>query len=151
VKAVVDSSVLISLAWAGLLDLLRDSPLDLVVPTEVYGETVLQGLARGHADAAAIEDAVLPLASQVTGVTDNVDAAVLRLGVDAGLLLTNDLALGRRAANLGVGWLRTADLVVLCVRRGRIDRRQGRAGLRALHHAGRITGELLEVYDEELR
>lgn len=149
-RAVVDSSVLISLAWAGLLHLLQRSPLDLVVPAEVHGETVLQGLARGYADAAAIEGAIAPLASEATGVVDDVDGAVLRLGADVGVLLTNDVALGRRAANLGAGWLRTADFVVLCALRGRIGLDEGRAGLRALHDAGRITRDLLEAYEKEL-
>jgi hypothetical protein len=46
--------------------------------------------------------------------------------------------------------LRTADLVVLCVRSGRVTTRRGRAALQALHDSGRITLALLEAYREEL-
>jgi rRNA-processing protein FCF1 len=150
VKAVIDSSTLISLAWSGLLSLLQRCPLDLVVPTEVHRETVVEGVARGHPDAAAIEAAVASLESSKAGEGGSVDDAVLRLGCTVGVLLTNDVALGRRAANLGVGWLRTADLVVLCVRSGRIDPGRGQAALQALYSAGRITADLLEAYRKEL-
>lgn len=149
-KAVVDSSTLISLAWAGQLDLLRLCPLELVVPIEVQRETVTEGLARGHADAAAIAEAVAALEAREAGEASSVDAAVLRLGQSVGTLVTNDVALGRRAANLGAGWLRTADLVVLCVRSGRIDADRGLAAVQALHSARRITADLLEAYAKEL-
>ncbi len=67
-----------------------------------------------------------------------------------GVLVTNDVALGRRAANLGIRWLRTADLVVLCVRTGSIGPQCGVAAVRALHSAGRFTEDLLYAYLEEL-
>lgn len=146
----VDSSVLISLAWAGLLDLLHHCPLDLVVPEEVRQETVVAGLSHGHADAAAIEGAVKPLDSVSVPEARSVDEAVLHLGRTEGVLLTNDVALGRRAANLGANWLRTADLVVLCVRADRIERARGLAALAALFDAGRLTTELLDAYRTEL-
>ncbi|MQB02191.1 MAG: hypothetical protein GEU78_18395 [Actinobacteria bacterium] len=150
-KAVLDSSTLISLAWSGLLDMLRRCPLDLVVPSEVRQETVVEGLARGHPDAAAIEVAVAPLESVAAHETSSVDEAVLHLGRTVGLVCTNDVALGRRAANLGIGWLRTADLVVLCVRSGRISPERGSASLQALRSTGRITENLLDDYLKELK
>jgi rRNA-processing protein FCF1 len=150
VHAVVDSSTLISLAWAGVLDLLACSPLDLIVPADVRQETIAEGLARGHADATAIEGAVRTLESRPNVEGGTVDERVLHLSREVGLLITNDVALGRRAANLGAGWLRTADLVVLCVRSGRVTTRRGRAALQALHDSGRITLALLEAYREEL-
>lgn len=149
-RAVLDSSTLISLAWAGLLDLLGHCPLELIVPFEVREETVTEGLARGHADAAAIEAAVAPLKDQPAGAADSVDDAVLRLSRFVGTLITNDVALGRRAANLGAGWLRTADLIVLCVRSRRIEPERGLAALHSLYSAGRITADLLDAYRKEL-
>jgi len=151
VYAAVDSSSLISLAWAGLLHLLVDAPLDLVVPAEVVEETVVEGLDHGYADAAAIGAAVKALATADPVGTRTVDEAVLTVGRRHGLLITNDLALGRRAANFSVRWLRTADLVVLCVRTGRISAGQGSAAVRALRSAGRLTDELARSYLEELR
>jgi hypothetical protein len=151
VYAVIDSSTLISLAWAGLLPLLDDMPLDLVVPAEVIAETVDEGLDHGCADAAAIGAAVKALVTADPVGTRTVDDAVLTVGRQHGLLVTNDLALGRRAANLSVRWLRTADLVVLCVRTRRMSYDRGRTAIRALRSAGRITDELARTYLEELR
>jgi len=133
-----------------VLDVLQHCPLELIVPHEVRQEAVVEGLACGHADAAAIEAAVVPLGSMGSAETASVDAAVLDLGRTVGTLCTNDVALGRRAANLGAGWLRTADLVVLCVRSGGMDTERGLAALQALYSAGRITVDLLAAYRKEL-
>lgn len=150
VYAVVDSSCLISLAWAGLLDLLGCAPVDLVVPGEVVRETVEDGLGQGYPDAAAIGAAVKPLTIAEPIDADTVDESVLAVGRLHGIVITNDLALGRRAANVGLRWLRTADLVVLCVRTDRIGRARGAAAVRALRGAGRITDDLARAYLEEL-
>lgn len=57
-KAVIDTSTWISLARAGLLPLLGKIPLDPVLTDVVQQEAVVDGLAGGHGDAAAIRDAV---------------------------------------------------------------------------------------------
>jgi rRNA-processing protein FCF1 len=157
VRIAVDSSSLISLAWSGQLALLQRAPLPLVVPAAIRHETVVEGLARGHADAAAIEQAIKDLHADPTEGGDDLtemestDSAVLEVGRQEGALLTNDIALGRRAANFGVRWLRTADFVVLCVRTGTLGGEQGVAAIHALHDAGRITDQLSAAYIEELR
>jgi hypothetical protein len=158
VRAALDSSTLISLAWAGQLELLRHTPIPLVVPGRVRRETVIEGMDRGYPDAAAIEQAIKDLPdAELAGDPDDasqvdepVDHVVLQAGRVHGALVTNDLALGRRAANLGVVWLRTADLVVLCARTEMLSVERGVAALRALHHAGRITESLLHAYLEDL-
>lgn len=151
----MDSSTLISLAWAGQLELLSHAPIPLIVPNEVWQETVTEGLARGYPDAAAIEQAIKTIPSPIPesdrpAGSHPVDHAVLKAGRLHGALATNDLALGRRAANLGVQWLRTADLVVLCIRTSTVSSGRGVAALRALRHAGRITEDLLNAYLEDL-
>lgn len=147
----MDSATLISLAWAGQLVLLSRAPIEFVIPAEVRQETVVDGFDRGYPDAVAIELAIKELPATGESVSaDSVDSAVLQAGRTHGALLTNDLALGRRAANLGARWLRTGDLVVLCVRTGRLDTAGGAAALRALHDAGRLTDDLLDAYLEEL-
>jgi rRNA-processing protein FCF1 len=151
VYAVLDSSTLISLAWSGHLQLLDDVPLDLVVPAEVVAETVDEGLDHGYADAAAIATAVKALTVAEPVGARTVDEAVLAVGRRHGLVVTNDLTLGRRAANVAVRWLRTADLVVLSVRTGHIGPDRGAAAVRALRSAGRLTDELARTYLEELR
>jgi predicted nucleic acid-binding protein len=150
VDAAVDSSTLISLAWSGQLELLDRVPLRVVIPAAVRRETVEEGLEWGYPDAAAIERAIAALPVTEGAVAVTVDAAVLEAGRAQGVLLTNDVALGRRAANLGVHWLRTADLVMLCVRSGSIGPERGIAAVRALRSAGRLTEDLLHAYLEEL-
>lgn len=149
-EAVIDSATLISLAWSGLLRLVAAVPVTLTVPDAVYEETVVAGLAAGHPDAAAIEAAIAPL-PRVHHPASPADDAVLAAAEEKGGLVTNDAALGRRAANLGVRWLRTADLVLLCVRSDCLDVVGGRAALDALHAAGRVTDDLLHSYEKELR
>jgi hypothetical protein len=155
VHLVLDSSSLISLAWSGQLELLKRTPMPLVIPVAVHQETVTEGLARGYADAAGIEQAIkaIPEAdtdSAAEAGVEVVDHVVLVAGQEHGALLTNDIALGRRAANHGVRWLRTADFVVLCVRTDRLSTEEGITAIRALRSAGRITDALLDDYLEEL-
>lgn len=149
-RAVIDTASLISLARAGHLGLLVALPVDLVVLDVVLGEAVTEGLAGGHADAAAIESALSDLAVVTAARTTTVDAAVLSAAVDVGMLLSSDLALGRRARSAGARWLRTADLVILVHRLGRLDVEQSRAAVDALLHSGRLAPELARTYLEEL-
>ncbi|MBW3605462.1 MAG: hypothetical protein KY460_11255 [Actinobacteria bacterium] len=126
------------------------SPIELRVPTPVRDEVVVAGIAHGYADALAIEATIKNLPAVEVEVETNVDAAVLDMSTSTGTLVCNDIALGRRASNLGVTWLRTADLVVLTVRSRAIPVEQGRDVLESLHDAARITDELLRDYVEEL-
>jgi hypothetical protein len=151
VDAVIDSSSLISLAKAGSLSLLGCAPFDVVVLDAVRAETVGAGLAAGLADAAAIATAIadLPVRQTASGTTP-VDTVVLGAAVVAGTLIANDLALGRRARNLGARWLRTADLVVLLAKTDRITAPEARRAVLALADAGRITSDLAHDYLEDL-
>lgn len=149
-NAAVDASTLISLAWSGSLWLIGISPIGLHIPAPVRDEVVVTGLSRGHADAAAIEASIKDLPVIDVVVESTVDAAVLEAGRRAGAIVCNDIALGRRAANLQVMWLRTADLVVLTVKADAISAHQGQGVVEALHGAGRVTDELLADYMEEL-
>jgi hypothetical protein len=76
---------------------------------------------------------------------------VLGIAQEVGVLIANDLALGRRARSIGVSWIRTADLIVLAVRSGWMSSADGAEGLRALEESGRITRELAEAYREQLQ
>jgi hypothetical protein len=148
VEAVGDSSFLISLARAGLLALLRRLPFELVWLEAVKRETIDAGLAGGHPDAAAIESATRGLLVRPTGPAPaaSVDVIVVDAAVRAGLLVSNDLALGRRARNLGAHWLRTADVVVLLNETGGIDKGEARAAIAALRDATRISPDLAGAY-----
>jgi rRNA-processing protein FCF1 len=151
VRAVVDTSSLISCARAGLLPLLDRSGLEVVTLDVVRAEAVDAGLAAGYADAAVLATALEGRTVTASAPAPTADAAVLQAAREVGLLVTNDLALGRRARNLGVAWLRTADLVILAVRTGAISRAEGAASIGALRDARRISAVLSEEYVEELR
>lgn len=150
-RAVLDSSTLISLAWAGQLGVLAQVPIEWVVIDAVYREAVTEGLAHGHADAAAIERAIAELERQQDPTGATVDARVLAAAAEVGALAANDLVLGRRAGNLGAHWLRTGDLVVLATTVRALGTVAGRQAITALHDAGRLTDELRDAYLGDLR
>lgn len=150
-RAVIDSSSWISLARSGLLPLVERLDVDPVLLDVVRDECVRRGLAGGHADAAALETVLSRFDAQETRQpVPDVDTAVLTAARRLGVLVTNDLALGRRARNLGVSWLRTADLVVWGVRIEKLTTVEGRRAVDALRAAGRITTELAADYLEDL-
>lgn len=147
----VDTSSLISLAWAGLLPLLARAPLPLVLLDVVEREAVAAGLAAAHPDAAAIEAAVRDLEREEAPGDSTVDGAVVAVGARHGGVLANDQALGRRAGSLGARWLRTPDFLVLLRRAERLTQEEALSALVALHAAGRITDTLRDEYMVELR
>lgn len=150
-RAVVDSSSWISLARAGLLDVLRSAAVEPVLLDVVHAEIVGEGRRGGHADAVVLAGAVAAVPVTPTEPDDRVDTRVLNGARQIGVLIANDLALGRRARSLGVAWIRTADLVVLSVKQGSMSSADGVEGLRALEASGRISAELADTYREQLR
>lgn len=150
-RVVVDTSTLITLARAGWLPLLEKAGVQAVLLDVVRDEAVSAGLAGGHADAAAIETVIAGLPVTETTGPENVDAVVADWARRVGVLVSNDLALGRRVRNLGAAWVRSADLAVLAHHRQTLSRRAARAAIESMRHAGRITGELADQYLEELR
>jgi len=151
-RAVVDSSSWISLARAGLLNLLPAMPVEAVLLDVVHDEIVAQGRRGGHPDAAALSAVVADIPVVRTEHAKlAIDSVVLSASADAGVLVANDLALGRRARSLGVQWIRTADLIILATKSGSMTRPAGREALRALEASGRITPELAGAYLEQLR
>lgn len=150
VRVIVDSCSLISLAWSGQLGLLRHIPLSPVILDSVYREAVTEGLARGHADAAAIDHALRDTERLDDPPGGTVDERVVVAASAVGVVITNDLVVGRRSTNLGARWLRTADLVVLALRTRGLDLAACEGALAALHAAGRLTDELRDAYLEEL-
>ncbi len=150
-KAVLDSSTLISLARAGLLHLLPSLPVSPILLDVVHEEAVSMGRRLLYADATSIEAALQDM--EITGGGSSyagADAAVLAGAEQVGMLVCNDLTLGRRARNLGVRWLRTADLVIAALQQGTLDADMARGAVVALRDAGRITEDLAYAYLEEI-
>ncbi|MCE7883019.1 MAG: hypothetical protein DYH08_04010 [Actinobacteria bacterium ATB1] len=152
-QATLDSSTLISLSKAGLLLLLDRAPFEVVIPASVHQECVTDGRAGGHPDATAIETA-LHGADIRTDEAERrkvaVDVAVIQLARETGTLVANDLALGRRARNSGVRWLRTVDLVRVLHEIGRLTQDEARAAIVSLRDSCRITPDLAQQHLEEL-
>lgn len=149
--AVLDTSTLVSLARGGLLALLAEAPFSPVILDVVQDEAVRSGLAGGHPDAAAIEAALDGHPVEHTAQGGSADDRVLAAAAGVGLLISNDLALGRRARNLGVAWVRTSDVIIWMTRADRISASAGVAAITALRDAGRISEALADSYLEELR
>jgi rRNA-processing protein FCF1 len=147
---IVDSSTVISLARAGLLPALSRSPIEPVLLDVVWEEVVVAGRSGQHADAVAIEQALSDRARQRAPVANTVDEAVLLAALDDGTLACNDATLGRRARNLGVRWIRTADLLVLLARSGAATTVEAVGGIDALFNAGRISDAMRDEYREAL-
>lgn len=145
---IVDSSSLICLARAGLLDLLNRLPERPRILDVVWDEVVRAGRAGQHADAFAVQAVLGRESRQVSPVAPSVDQAVLEAALADGALLANDLTLGRRARNLGARWLRTADLVLLLYRAERRSRDEACHGIESLWSAGHISESLRHDYLE---
>jgi hypothetical protein len=122
-----------------------------VVLDVIQDESVRAGRAGGHPDAAAIEAALSDhRVDHAPREGASVDERVLAAATDVGLLISNDLALGRRARNLGASWLRTADLVIWMAGTQRLSASAAPAAIVALRDAGRISPELAGDYLEDL-
>src|SRR3989304_4426447 len=78
---VFDSTVLINLAKARLLESLRNLPEALIVPREIHGETVVEGQRLAHPDAQAIVAALGAGILRLRGGTGHVLARLLRTGI----------------------------------------------------------------------
>lgn len=139
------------MARAGLLPLLRVAAVDPVLLDVVQAEIVEEGRRGGYADAAVLTGAVAGIPLTITADRGSADSRVLDAAKETGMLIANDLALGRRARSLGVAWIRTADLIILGVRRGSMSQREAMEGLSALEATGRITSGLADAYREQLR
>jgi rRNA-processing protein FCF1 len=151
-RAVIDSSSWISLARAGLLGLIPAVPVEPVLLDVVQAEIVAEGRRGGHADASAITAAVADTPVMPTEDRErSIDARVLNAARRVGVLIANDLSLGRRARSLGVQWIRSADMLVIALRSGSISSAAALDGVRALEQAGRITRELADAYRDTLR
>lgn len=150
-RAVVDSSSWISLARAGLLEVLRSVSVEPVLLDVVHAEIVDEGRRGGYPDATALSAAVDGIPQTPTTGTAPIDSRILDAAQMVGMLIANDLALGRRARSLGIAWIRTADLIILAVKKGSMSARDGIEGLGALEASGRITRELADAYREQLR
>ncbi len=157
---VADSSVLIWLARAGKLNLLRDQYETVIVPREVYYEVVEEGIREGHADAHVIKDAVEQgwiriesvvsdgerrIAADINEIHEG-EAAALGLAMARSLPILLDESSGRAVAEaLGLKARGTLSVVLRALREGGLTRPQARDVIASMVASGfRIEPSLLE-------
>jgi predicted nucleic acid-binding protein len=110
---VADAGVLIWLAKAGRLNLLKDQYRSVIIPREVYSEVVEEGLREGYPDAHVVKEAVEqgwirveadPAVEKRKRLTDDLrelhegEAAAIILAQSSGLSLLIDESSGRAVA-----------------------------------------------------
>lgn len=130
-KAVIDSSTLISLAKIDALWVFGKIDCELFCPEEVYEECVIQGALGGRVDAIIIkrlfdEKTVIALnvfARQNFSGLSCVDGLVLSLALQekVSLVFANDTKLARRAELAGIESRGSPDILLRMRRKGLLD------------------------------
>lgn len=152
---VLDSSALVTLAGADALALLALSAHTSLTVSDVYRETVEQGLAKGYPDAVAIaglfEQGIVTIQDprrkeKLAGIS-RTDSLVLLLAqeVSAAALLVNDQVLLRKAEQRGLAAQFSAEFVQELYQSGRISRRRRDRVLRDFVANERYTEEFVEA------
>ena len=162
-KAVIDTSTLISLAKISCLELLPRLREDVVLPHEVYEEAVIDGEEKGIADAIVIKGFIKNHRIEIVGAKRNSmkavrgqtnrnlskgDGAVLSLAFSVGAneVLTNDDGLGKIAMGLGFRVIATPDLLIEALKEGVVNVEDFENFVRGLVVENRISSALAELY-----
>jgi predicted nucleic acid-binding protein len=157
---VADASVLIWLAKAGRLDLLREQYTKIIIPPEVYSEVVDEGLREGYADAHVVKDAVeqgwivveADAGTRKRRLTDDLrdihegEAAAMVLALNKALPLLIDESSGRAVAEaLGLTTRGTMYVVLRALYSGWLTASEARDTISSMVSSGfRIEPSLLE-------
>jgi hypothetical protein len=165
---VADSTCVIYLARIGRFDLLKAVYGKVLIPREVYNETVKRGKEKGFVDAEIIEKAIKEGLIEVKGLSKaqkkeverlcslaaigrgEAEAIVLARDSKSELVMDDAVALG--AAKLyGLKTLWTTTLILKAVRLGILTKRDGRRTIEDLVVAGyRLAGDVLVELLREL-
>jgi predicted nucleic acid-binding protein len=162
-KAVVDTSTLISLAKIGFIDLMVKLKSSLIIPEIVYQEAVVDGEKKSFPDAFVIKDFIrksnLKIITvkkmHIQSIRKKIgrslapgDEAVLAciLQEKANEVITNDEGLGRIAMTLNVGVQASCDLLLQGLISGIMTNNEYEDYLRSLVIENRITSIVAEFY-----
>lgn len=151
VKAVLDTSFLISFSRIDRLELLREPDWELVAPRVVYHEAVEEGLKEGYPDAAEIARSFdrghIEVLESRGAAGRSADEEVLRLAQEEGAILySDDRGLLRRAARSGLRTVSSPDFLLVLHRGGRLTAEGYRSLLLRLRAEGRIDRPTMERY-----
>ena len=152
--------MLIWLAKAGKLNLLREQYTKILIPQNVYDEVVEEGLREGYADAYAVKEAVeqgwiiveADTGNQKKRLTDDLpdihegEAAAMLIARDKNLPILIDESSGRAIAEaLGLAPRGTIYVVLKALFRGRLTSTEARDTISSMVSSGfRIDPNLLE-------
>lgn len=162
-KAIIDTSTLISLTKIGKLDLLRQLKFSLIMPEEVYREAVVTGEEKGFSDATVIKRCInshgIPVSSVKTGsivamrkklnkVLSAGDEAVLSLAVQEkiNMIITNDDGLGKIGVALGMQVYASPDILLKALTKNIADFREFEISIRSLVVENRLSSRIAELY-----
>jgi predicted nucleic acid-binding protein len=152
--------VLIWLAKAGRLDLLREQYQKIIIPPNVYQEVVEAGLREGYADAHVVKDAVeqgwiiveADAGNRKRRLTDDLrdihegEAAAMVIALNKNLPILIDESSGRAIAEaLGLAPRGTMYVVLRALHSGRLTSSEARDTISSMVSSGfRIEPSLLE-------
>lgn len=152
-KAVIDSSTLISFAKISALDLVEKADLTYHCPFEVYQETVVEGLNAGYTDAALIKRIFDRKKIEISKVSEGerdlpkTDLIILSLCKKLNaFLLTNDVKLARRAEFKNIKVWGSADMLLSLYRQKKVNKKIYHQKIRSLYTEGRISKGNMEFY-----
>ncbi|MBI5050081.1 MAG: hypothetical protein HZC11_04200 [Nitrospirae bacterium] len=162
-KAIVDTSTLISFAKINFLELLEKLNKNILIPEIVYYEAVIKGEAKALANAIAIKNFIKNidmkvhvvkdeylklLRSKITKTLAHGDEAVLALALQekAGEVITNDDGLGRIAMSMNFHVKASPDLLLEGLKTKVATLKDYENFLRSLAVENRITSVIADFY-----
>ncbi|MGR3220404.1 MAG: hypothetical protein ACUZ8H_11405 [Candidatus Anammoxibacter sp.] len=162
-KAVIDTSTLISLAKINCLEVILNLESDLLLSDEVYEESVIEGEKRDMPDATMIRRFIMDynlsiikvksksikgLFSKIKKILPKGDNAVLSLALQENALkiITDDEGLSKIALSLGFNVSASPDLIFQSFKKGKIKYREFEKYIRNLVIENRLGSTVAEFY-----
>ena len=162
-KAIVDTSTLISLAKINFLGFLKSIRKDISMPEDVYHEAVIKGEEKAATNALVIKNFFIgnrikpltvkkeylrPLENKIKKTIGKGDRAVIALALQtkAKEIITNDDGLGRIAMSMGFKASASPDLLFEGLKTAILTLKDYENLLRSLVIENRITSVIAEFY-----
>ena len=162
-KAIIDTSTLISLARISYLELVSRLNINIILSGKVYEEAVVEGKAKGFADAIVIQGFIDSHNLKIIEVKDKFlktlrqiikkilakgDESILALAIQehAEWIITNDDGLGKIAMVLGFKVKATPDLLLLALEEKLLDVCKIETLIRELVVENRLSYKVAELY-----
>ena len=157
-KAIIDSSTLISLAKIDALWVFNEMECEMICPDEVYRECVVMGSLNGRVDAVQIKRLfdektvsakTVEVKERIPGLS-TVDCMVLALAVQEkpGIVFANDTKLARRIELAGFDARGSPDILLRMKRKGILDDKGYSSLIKLVGTKMRLSASNVEKYLE---